>query len=361
MPYFLTAQDNLHPCHHFCKYFYFSSVNIQNMKTCTKQLNSIKWGIIGCGNVTEVKSGPAYQQTEGFELAAVMRRDLVKARDYAERHKVPRFYNDAKSLINSKEVDAVYIATPPDSHLDYALKVARAGKPCCIEKPMARSYQECLQIYNAFKEAGIPLFIAYYRRTLPRFLKVKEWLDTGKIGIVRHLNWVLSQPPSALDLSRAPNWRTDAEIAPGGYFDDLASHGLDLFHFLLGEVREASGFFTNQQGLYTSPDAVSGSWVYRSGVTGSGNWNFGSSGSEDRVEIFGTKGKISFSVFHEAPLVLEINEDKKEIRIDHPKHIQSYHVEDMQKHLMDNGFMHPSTGKTALHTSWIMDKILGKI
>ncbi len=331
------------------------------MQNYTKHLNSIRWGIIGCGNVTELKSGPAYQQTEGFELVAVMRRNLDKARDYAERHSVGKYYNDANTLIHNNEVDAVYIATPPDSHLDYALQVVRAGKPCCIEKPMARSYQECLQIYNAFEAAGIPLFIAYYRRTLPRFLKVKEWLESGKIGTVRHLSWILSQPPSTLDLSQALNWRTDIKIAPGGYFDDLASHGLDLFHYLLGEVKEASGFYTNQQGLYSAPDAVSGSWVYHSGATGSGNWNFGSFSNEDRVEIFGSEGKISFAVFQDAPVVLETNNGRQEITIDHPKHVQSDHVESIQKHLTENDFIHPSTGKTALHTSWIMDKILGKI
>lgn len=331
------------------------------MHTFTNHLNSIKWGVIGCGNVTEVKSGPAYQQTDGFELVAVMRRDLDKAGDYAERHKIPRFYNDANALINCKEVDAVYIATPPDSHLNYALQVAKAGKPCCIEKPMARTYKECLEIYNAFDTAKIPLFIAYYRRTLPRFLKIKEWLDSGNIGIVRHLNWVLSKPPSALDISRAPNWRTDIKVAPGGYFDDLASHGLDLFHFLLGEVKEASGFYKNQQGLYSAPDAVSGSWLYQSGVTGSGNWNFGSFNDEDKVEIFGSEGKISFAVFQEAPVVMKTSKGRDEISIDHPKHIQSFHVEAMKKHLTTNDFTHPSTGKTALHTGWIMDKILGTI
>ena len=331
------------------------------MQTYTKHLNSIRWGIIGCGNVTELKSGPAYQQTEGFELVAVMRRDLNKAKDYAERHKVAKFYNDANALINCSEVDAVYIATPPDSHLDYALLVAKAGKPCCIEKPMALSYKECLQIYNAFEAKEQPLFIAYYRRTLPRFLQVKKWLDTGQIGLVRHINWVLSKPPSELDLSQAPNWRTDIQVAPGGYFDDLASHGLDLFHFLLGDVIDASGCCKNQQGLYSAPDTVVGSWMHKSGVTGTGNWNFGSFGNEDRVEIFGSEGKISFSVFQEVPLLIETNTDRQEITIDHPKHVQSGHVEAMQMDLFGNDFAHPSTGKTALHTSWIMDKILGKI
>jgi len=331
------------------------------MQTFTKDFGSIRWGIIGCGNVTEHKSGPAYQQTEGFELVAVMRRNLDKARDYAKRHNVPKFFDEADALINCSEVDAVYIATPPDSHMEYALRVAKARKPCCIEKPMALNHNESLQIYNAFEIDKIPLFIAYYRRTLPKFLKVKEWLDFGKIGQVEHIDWVLQKPPSTTDLAQIPNWRTDLKVAPGGYFDDLASHGLDLFHFFFGEVRTASGSSKNIQNLYTAPDVITGSWEHYSGLTGSGNWNFAGQSHKDQVVIKGSEGEIVFSVFQDAPLVLETNKGKQLINIDHPEHIQLWHVKAMQQHLMKNGFKHPSTGQTALHTSWIMDKILGKI
>lgn len=321
----------------------------------------IRWGILGCGDVTERKSGPAYQQTDGFALHAVMRRDLEKAKDYAKRHEVPKFYNDADALIKDDSIDAIYIATPPDSHLYYALKVAAAAKPCCIEKPMANDYKECFTIQQAFESQNTPLFIAYYRRTLPRFVKVKEWIDSGKIGEVRHVNWLLNKSPSDIDLSGDLNWRTDKTVAPGGYFDDLASHGLDLIHFMLGEVIDASGFSLNQQGLYTALDAVSASWIHKTGVTGSGCWNFGSFGNEDRVEIFGNKGKVIFSIFNNAPIVLEDAKGKKEVDVAHPKHIQAPHVQAMSKHLLNREYHHPSTGKTALHTAWIMDKILGRI
>ncbi len=331
------------------------------MHTANKESKSIRWGIIGCGDVTEVKSGPAYQQTNGFELAAVMRRSLDKAEDYAKRHNVAKFYNDAEALINDKDIDAVYIATPPDSHMYYALMVVAAGKPCCIEKPMAPGYKECLQIYESFKKKNIPLFAAYYRRTLPRFQKVKEILDEGRIGKLRHVNWILTKQPGLVDLSKEENWRTDSSVAPGGYFDDLASHGLDLFAFLLGDIKEASGHSSNQQGLYSSLDAVAASWMHKSGVTGSACWNFGSFGDEDKVEIFGSSGKIAFSIFQDAPLVCETNMGRDELYIEHPKTIQLPHVQEMKKALFDDNYLHPSTGVTALHTSWVMDRILGKI
>lgn len=317
-----------------------------------------KWGIIGCGSVTELKSGPAYQKVDGFQLHAVMRRDIEKAKDFAFRHGVQNFYGDADDLINDPEINAVYIATPPDSHTYYALKVAEAGKICCIEKPMAPSHKECLLINNAFEEKNIPLFVAYYRRSLPRFEKVKSWLEHNKIGKVRHVNWHLSKPANSIDLSKADNWRTDIKIAYGGYFDDLASHGIDLFIHLLGNIEKANGIAVNQQGLYTSMDAVSGSWVHKSGVTGSGSWNFGCEKREDNVQIYGDKGKISFSVFEENPVVLEYESFKESVVIENPENIQYFHVQNIKNHL-ELKSTHPSTGASAAHTSWVLDKILG--
>ena len=325
-----------------------------------KNTDTIKWGIIGCGNVTEVKSGPAYKMTDGFELVAVMRRDIELAKDYAERHNVKRYYSDADALINDEEVDAVYIATPPDMHHFYALKVAEARKICCIEKPMAPSYKECLEITNAFEKANLSLFVAYYRRSLPRFNKVKTLLESNAIGEIRHIYWLLSRTPSDLDKSDAYSWRTDAKIAPAGYFDDLASHGLDLFIYLLGEIEDAKGIAINQQGLYSAKDAISGSWLHKSGVLGSASWNFGAYKRGDKVRIVGSEGEISFSVFLEEPIRLITTEGQKEFEIENPKHIQQFHVENMAKHLSNN-VQHPSTGLTATHTAWVMDKILGKI
>jgi len=322
--------------------------------------NKIRWGIIGCGAVTEIKSGPPYQNTDNFELVAVMRRDAKKAKDYAKRHNVAKFYTNAEDLILDSEVDAVYIATPPDTHKFYGLKVAAAGKPCCIEKPMAPSYEDSLAIYTAFKEKEIPLFVAYYRRSLPRFLKVKEWIDSNQIGDIRHIRWYLSKTPSDMDVSGVYNWRTDATIAPGGYFDDLASHGLDLFSFLLGDFKKVKGIAVNQQGLYSAKDAITASWVHQNGITGEGSWNFGSFSREDKVEIIGSKGKIVFSVFKEEEIQLTTTEGAEKLFIENPKHVQEFHVKNIRKHLLENK-EHPSLGISGLHCSWVMDKILGNL
>lgn len=321
----------------------------------------ITWGIIGVGDVCEVKSGPAYQNTEGFILRSVMRRDLVKAKDFAQRHGVEKFTDDADELINDQEIDAIYIATPPQHHLTYALKVAQANKVCCVEKPMAVNFEECRIMLNAFEAKNLPLFVAYYRRTLPRFLQIKEWIDQEKIGKIKHIHWSLCQPPyPALDQINFYNWRTDKKIAPGGYFDDLASHGLDLFHFLLGAVESASGQATNQQKLYSAADAITGTWKHQSGATGSGFWNFSTWEKKDLVEIMGDKGTITFAVFKDEPIKLITDKEQFCLKIAHPKHVQQLHVEAMRDQLL-KGIPCSSTGKTALHTAWVMDRILGNI
>ena len=196
--------------------------------------DKVRWGIIGCGDVTEVKSGPAFQKVEKSELVAVMRRTGDLAKDYAKRHNVAKWYDDADELINDPDVDAIYIATPPGSHKEYTLKAAKAGKPIYVEKPMAINFTQCNEMISACKEAGVPLYVAYYRRAMPRFVKIKELLENRVIGDIRLVTTTQYQKASedVKDVDKH-SWRVQPEIAGGGLFFDLASHTLDLFDFLL--------------------------------------------------------------------------------------------------------------------------------
>lgn len=317
---------------------------------------SIRWGIIGCGDVCEIKSGPAFQKVEGSELVAVMRRDVNKAQDFAKRHNVPRYYSSADDLIADKDVDAVYVATPPDTHKEYALKAAAAGKICCVEKPMAMNFQECQEMIKVFNDAELPLFVAFYRRSLPRFLQVKAWLDENKIGEIEHLQYTLRCPHREEDLSSKGSWRTKPDIAGGGYFIDLACHDFDLFTFFLGDITEAHGITSNQHGVYAAEDSVTAAWRFKSGVTGCGAWHFGAKDNLEKAEIYGSKGKITFSLFEENPIYLETDNESIELVIEHPENIQYYHIQDMVKHI--NGeTTHPSLASTAAHASWVIDEI----
>ncbi len=324
-------------------------------------MNQIRWGFVGCGDVTEVKSGPAFQKVAGSEVVAVMRRDGEKAQDYAHRHSVPKWYTEADHLIYDEEVNAVYVATPPDSHAEYAIQAIRAGKPVYVEKPMARNYQECQQMNQASQAAGVPLFVAYYRRCLPGFLKVKELVDRGAVGQVRFVAISLAFPPKPEDLQpdNLP-WRVIPEIAGGGHFFDLASHQLDYLDYLFGPIVFAQGRAANQAGLYPAEDIVCADFAFASGVLGSGLWCFTAAeqGSSDRIEIVGTGGKINFASFDsDAPVLLENEAGLQKFQFTTPRHVQQPLIQTVVDELQGRGRC-PSTGLSAARTAQVMDQII---
>jgi predicted dehydrogenase len=319
-------------------------------------MDRVRWGIVGCGNVTEVKSGPALQKAEGSELVAVMRRHGDLARDYAQRHGVPRWYDDAAALIDDREVNAVYVATPPSTHKTYTLMAAAAGKPVYVEKPMARTYRECEDMIRACEDAGVPLHVAYYRRMLPRFRQVREWVQSGAIGVPRTVAVVLYRRPPEGGYDELP-WRVVPAIAGGGLFLDLASHTLDYLDYALGPVEAVGGFADNQAGMYAAEDIVSGTFRFASGAHGIGSWCFAAYEDRDTVEIVGSAGIVRFSTFEEEPVVLENEDGTVELQIDNPPHVQQPLIQTVVDALLGRGTC-PSTGESAARTSWVMDELL---
>ena len=321
-------------------------------------MRTIRWGMIGCGDVTEVKSGPAFQKAEHSALVAVMRRNGDLARDYAQRHGVARWYDDADALIHDADVDAIYVATPPSSHRQYALMAARAGKPVYVEKPMAMTFAECREMIDGCRAAGVPLFVAYYRRALARFLEIKRLIDAGAIGAVRFVSITLFQPLAPEDADPAKlTWRVNPAIAGGGRFVDLASHMLDFLDYALGPIREAQGTATNQAGRYAVEDIVTGSFVFESGVQGVGTWCFSAFERHDQTDIVGTLGKITYATFDHGPIVLTTRAGTRETSFDAPPHIQQSLIQTVVDELIGRGRC-PSTGESAARTSWVMDQML---
>jgi predicted dehydrogenase len=319
-------------------------------------MRTIGWGIIGCGNVTEVKSGPGFQKARGSRLIAVMRRNGELAKDYAHRHGVPKWYDSAEALIADPEVEAIYIATPPYAHKACALMAARAGKPAYVEKPMAMNFPECQAMLEAFHAANVPLLVAYYRRALDRFLKVKEIVETGRIGEPRAVTVALYRPhvpppPGATD------WRTDPAIAGGGPFVDMACHTLDFLDYTLGPIRAACGLATNQAKLYPAEDTVAAAFEFESGVEGNGLWWFTSPIAVDCTKILGTRGSVTFASFDEAPVLLQLDRETTEFAIPHPPHVQQPLIQTVVDQLNGVGQC-PSTGETAARTTRVMDQIL---
>lgn len=323
----------------------------------------LKWGFIGCGEVTEKKSGPAFNEVEGSEVIAVMSRDERKARSYAERHHVSKWYTNAMELIEDPDVNAIYVATPPSSHATFAIMAMRAGKPVYVEKPLASNYDDCVRVNRISEQTGVPCFVAYYRRYLPYFRRVKKIIDSKTIGEILNVQIRFSCPPRELDYSAGKSlpWRVQPDIAGGGYFYDLASHQLDFLQELFGVIVEAEGMCANRAKLYPAEDCVSACFRFESGLPGSGSWCFvgHKSAKEDRIEVIGDKGILSFSVFNFEPIQLVTSEGATNIVVSNPVHVQlpliKAVVEDLQG--LDTC---SCTSVSATPVNWVMDRILGK-
>jgi len=315
-------------------------------------MTTIKWGIIGCGNVTEVKSGPAFNLVPGSELVAVMRRDADKAADYARRHGVRKWYADARALLNDPEINAIYIATPPASHQQYALAALERGLPVYLEKPMALHAESASVIASVAESKGIKFAMAHYRRKLPSFSFIKSLLDQQSIGQVRMIQLQLWKEPTT---EKEHNWRLQSELSGGGHFHDLAPHQLDILLYYFGMPSRYFGTGTSITG--NVPDIVSGQMVLPGNILFNGCWNFASPANEAKDEciITGTTGSIHFSFFSNIETVVVYDKDGAQTHhFQTPKHIQQPMIEAVVKYFQGEG-ENPCTAREGYRSMLLLD------
>lgn len=308
---------------------------MQDNKSTNQPVNqsTIKWGIIGCGDVTEKKSGPAFNKVPNSKLVAVMRRDAEKAADYAQRHAVGKWYSHADELMSDPEINSVYIATPPVYHKDYAVAALKRGLNVYVEKPVTLNKAEAEEIAAALKQSTAKLTVAHYRRAVPMFLFVKDLLDKKAIGDVRTVQirmWQKRKPN--LIAKTEENWRVNPELSGGGYFHDLAPHQLDLMLYFFGIPEKLHGFSLNQSKNTAADDHVAGIALFPNNVVLNGSWSFNVDENEevDECMIIGSEGSISFPFFGKT--VVWHNEDEDEVQVvdfEHPEHIQQPMIERM--------------------------------
>lgn len=326
-------------------------------------MKKIRWGIIGCGDVTELKSGPAFNKVNNSELVAVMRRDAAKAEDYARRHAVPKWYAEANKLINDPDVNAIYVATPPSSHEELTIAALQAGKPVYVEKPMTIHAASAVNMMKSAKDTGQKLSVAHYRRGQPLFRKIRQLIQEKAIGETRFARLSLYKPslsPGDLKVEKTA-WRVDPALAGGGLFHDLSPHQLDLMYFFFGEPDKVCGIANNQTGLYNADDMVSGNILFKNGVQFSGVWCFNVSPQDekDECEIFGEKGKIIFSFFEHKPVTVIINGETQTYTFDALQHVQQPMIENVVNYFLDEG-PNPCSAEEGVEVMKLIDKLTSK-
>jgi len=317
--------------------------------------------MIGCGDVTERKSGPGFGKAAHSELVAVMRRNGALAQDYARRHGVARWHDDADAIIRAPDIDAVYIATLTDSHCEYTRRCAEAGKPVYVEKPMGMTHAECVEMIAACRQGSVPLWVGYYRRALPRFLTVRDLLAADTIGDVRAVvSRHLQRPPGAEQFAGGGiPWRVDPERSGGGFFFEGACHTFDILDFLFGPIVGVRAFAGNQAKAYRPEDVVTASFRFSSGVHGSGTWCYTSDCDEEYNEIVGARGRIRFSTTAPAPIRIFRGDAMEELPVGDPEHVHQPLIQTIVDELNGRGAC-PSTGESGARTARVMEDILAE-
>lgn len=321
-------------------------------------MNTIHWGIIGCGDVTELKSGPAFNKVPNSSLVAVMRRNAEKAADYARRHHVSAWYSNADDLIHDAEVNAIYIATPPSSHEEYAIAAIHAGKPVYVEKPMALNYASAQRMANAADEKNVKLVVAHYRREWPLFKKIKELVSSNAIGKITGVTLLFNRLPlTAQELSvEKTAWRVDPKISGGGLFHDLAPHQLDILYWLFGNAKKISGVSSRQNGLYAADDTVAADILFENGIAFNGAWCFNADESTDHCEITGTEGKIGFSFFIGNSIRLTVKDQTTILDFEPLQHVQQPMIEKVVQYFLGEA-ENPCSGREGAETMRWMDEL----
>ena len=313
----------------------------------------IRWGIIGCGDVTEVKSGPGFQKAEGSALVAVMRRDRAKAEDYARRHGVPRVHDTVEALVDDPQVDAVYIATPPSTHCPLALRVAAAGKPCLVEKPMALNHAECLKMIDGFRTAHVPLWVAYYRRAQERFNRIREMIGQGELGRITSVHAQLLYPLVSGEATE--DWHFDPAISGGGLIFDVGSHAVDLLDFFFGPIAGVQACAVNTGGAYPAEDVTVSTFRFAGDLLGTGVFNFNAPEKLDRITVIGSDAKLTTPIFSDDDVVVQRAGETIRYPFVRPDHVHQPLIQTIVDELRSSGRCE-STGTSGARASWVLDR-----
>jgi len=319
---------------------------------------TVHWGIIGCGDVCEVKSGPAFNKVPNSKLGAVMRRNLEKAKEFAQRHAVPKYYTDGAELINDEEINAVYIATPPSSHESYLEMALKAGKPVYVEKPVTINSASVERMMVMEKQYESKVSVAHYRRGLPLFNKIKELVLEGAIGKVKLILLKTLQSPSGKIITQTEdNWRIDPAISGGGPFHDLSPHQLDIMYWIFGAPQKMYVLAANQGKQYNAPDSTMVQLAFPNDVHFNGVWNFNiaEAAADESCEIIGSKGSIRFSFFRVSTIELNTSTGTETFQLEYPANIQLPHINNVVKFFRGEG-SNPCSLEEALVTMKVMDK-----
>lgn len=292
---------------------------------------TIRWGLLGVGDIANKRVAAAIQNDPKSELVAVCRRDETKLQQFADQFGVCHRMANASEMIASNELDAIYIATPVDLHCPQTIAAAGAGKHVMVEKPMAIDPQQCDQMITACEAAGVTLGVAYYRRFYPVVRRIQTLIQSGLLGRVLSISAVTGNT----NRFEADNWRVVRSRGGGGPLMDIGSHRLDVFLQLLGPVSQVKSNVIESD-EFEAEQVSTVMMQFASGANGVLQCYFGTTNTPDRLEVIGTDGRISVEDLNQGDLVVHTNSGQK--KESHPPH-ENLHaplIEDFSRAIIED-------------------------
>ena len=378
------------------------SAQMSSSSSSSSSSQKIRWGIVGLGDVTQVKSGPPFWKCEGSELVAVMRRTPGKAAEFAA--KVPKNgksecagYENLDVFLKHPGMEAVYVATRPGTHFEIAKKVADAGLACYVEKPVGRCAAETKELTEIFERKGLPFYTAYISRAYERTQAVRKLMRDGVIGdkLVK-VSYLLRGTGGAKDMATTDlPWRLDASQSGGGLIMDVGCHVFDRIDYLCGPLEQVKGTAehrsqnNNNGGIdnipvenYCRATATVGAapWasIPKGGCEGAAvdlTWDFSSNnddnGAIDELQFVGSNGRtLKMAGMSPTGPVEVLDEDGstviESLTFDMPKHTAQRLIQAVTNDLVDRKTQHRhrqrvdylSFGDNAIRTQRVIDTML---
>lgn len=315
-------------------------------------MSTIRWAVIGAGDVVERRVAKALQTAQGSLLQAVARRDEAKLKAFADTYGVPKAYKDVAQVWNDPDIDAVYVATPVMLHVEHAIEAARHGKHVLCEKPMALNAEQGDSMIAVCRENGVKLGIAYYRRYYPKIQKMKQLIEAGAIGKPVYARTQFSGKTNHAGTARA--WLLKPEVSGGGPLMDVGTHVIDLLCFCLGSPQQVSAMTGNVLQELDVEDTASVLIRFASGCQASVHASFSTSVG-NQLELFGTEGKLTMKTVEDSELIWTNGAGEVQ-RFDLPKHenMNVPMIEHFIEHIRGEGsFL--CTGEQGIITSRVTD------
>ena len=256
-------------------------------------MNKVRLGIIGMGNIGKHHAGYLLEgRLPRCELVGVCSTSPPKLEPY--RAKGLKIFDNAQYLIQSREVDAVIVATPHYQHTSIGTAVLEAGLHLMVEKPISAHKADAQRLIAVAGKHPEQVFAAMFQlRTEPRYLKIRNLIQGGELGEIVRLGWIITDWYRTEAYYASGGWRATWKGEGGGVLLNQCLHNLDVIAWLLGMPARVRGFC--QLGRYHDievEDNVTAYLEYPNGATGVFITSTGETPGTNRFEIAGTRGKV---------------------------------------------------------------------